>query len=226
MCGRFSLAAVGPTLADFFNIRVDETLKPRYNIAPTQQAPVITGDKAEELIMMRWGLIPGWAKEIETKYSMINARAETLTSRPAYKKPFQSQRCLVPADGFYEWRKTPTAKIPYRITLRDNGLFAFAGIFDIWKDEEGREIKSFTIITVPPNSLVRELHNRMPAILRREHEKLWLHSTAAEKLIEIALKPYPSEKMKAYQISPLVNSPSNDSFEIIKPAETKTLFDY
>jgi len=222
MCGRFSLVAVSTVISDRFKVRIDEPMAPRYNIAPGQNVSVIMNTDKEKVQMLRWGLIPHWAKDKNIGYKMINARAETLLERNAYKGPIKTKRCLIPADGFYEWKKVGSDKIPYRITLEDNGLFAFAGIYDYW---EAEDIYSFSIITVEPNNTVNSIHDRMPAILLPDHELLWLDETPAEIVINKALNPYPG-KMKSYQVSSLINSPSNNTPDVMKPDKTPTLLDF
>jgi putative SOS response-associated peptidase YedK len=222
MCGRFSLIAVSEFLSTRFNVTIEQDLIPRYNISPSQTIPVIFNDKPKVLSSARWGLIPHWAKDEKTSYSMINARSETLLEKPAYKVPFQRMRCLIPADGFYEWKKAGTQKVPYRVVLRDNGLFAFAGIYDRWQHGE-KNIVSCSIITTGPNELMKHIHDRMPVILKREHENAWLSDTPLPELQKM-LVPYPAEEMRAYQISELVNSVRNIGKEIIEPV--KSLAEY
>jgi putative SOS response-associated peptidase YedK len=227
MCGRFSLYQISEFLTRF-NVELDEPLEPRYNIAPGQMSPIITNDEPSKVTFASWGLIPFWSKDPKIAFKTINAKAETLEEKPAYRTAFKRHRCLIPADGFYEWKSTDQGKTPYRITLIDNSLFSFAGIFDIWKNHEGKEITSFSIITLPPNDLLVKIHDRMPAILRRENEKIWLQEESAEKLKEM-LNPYPSSEMRAYEISKLVNSPSADTPDVIKPAggqRKSTLLDF
>ncbi|MFH2021519.1 MAG: SOS response-associated peptidase [archaeon] len=228
MCGRFSLSAVQDILTRW-NAQSDEPLRPRYNVSPGQMVPIIPNDEPNKLVMAKWGLIPHWSKDASIGYKTINAKVETITQKPTYKIPFQKHRCLVPADGFYEWKKTPGGKVPFRFLMKDSGLFAFAGIFEMWKDEKGNIIKSFSIITVEPNDLVKEVHSRMPAILRREHEKLWLADTPTVKLLEIVLKPYPAASMKCYEVSRIVNSSMVNTPEMIlpiKPLQKKSLLDF
>jgi len=220
MCGRFSLVTVSTVISDRFKVAIEEPMRPRYNIAPGQQVPVILNTDKEKIQMLRWGLIPHWAKDDKIGYKMINARAETLLERNSYKGPIKTKRCIIPADGFYEWKKTAAGRTPFRITLPDESLFAFAGIYDQWED-----IYSFSIITVPPNDTVAPIHDRMPAILSPEHELMWLDETPAQVVIDKALKPYPGE-MKSYQISSLINSPSNNTPDVIKPDKTPTLLDF
>jgi len=170
------------------------------------------------MVEMQWGLIPSWSKEPRTKFSTINARAETITKSPAFRGPFQHRRCLVPASGFYEWRQTPKGKQPYCIQLKDGELFAFAGLYDIWCDSEGNELYSYTIITTTPNDLVAPIHNRMPAILRRADEDAWLDKTTDRARLLSLLAPYPIEEMKAYIVSRAVNNPANEGAELMQPA--------
>jgi putative SOS response-associated peptidase YedK len=213
MCGRFSLFTAGSVISDRFNIDIDEPLKARYNIAPGQDAAVIMRDVPNRLSFLRWGLIPAWAKD--EKFSMINIRTESLV-KPAFKEAFAKRRCLIIADGFYEWKKLGDEKIPYRIIL--DKPFAFAGIYDIWKDKVG-----FAIVTTEPNSTVKPIHDRMPVILKEEYEKVWLSDIPTDILLKF-LVPYPG-KMKAYRISRLVNSPANDNPDLIEEFsdEQKTL---
>jgi putative SOS response-associated peptidase YedK len=216
MCGRFSLLAIGEVLSSRFNIEINEPIQPRYNIAPGQDTIVILNESPDNITKARWGLVPSWAKDEKIGLKMINARAETLKEKPAYKGPFYKQRCLVLADSFYEWKKTPTGKIPYRISMKDEQPFALAGIYDKWDN-----IISFSIVTLEPNDIVKPVHDRMPAILKREHEQLWLKHPY-EKL----LYSYPSEEMKSYQISTLINSPANDNPDVIKPHQSTSLLDF
>jgi putative SOS response-associated peptidase YedK len=203
----------------------DIVLPPRYNLAPGQDAPVIIQEKSRVLKLMHWGLVPSWAKETSTGYKMINARAETLTQKPSFKKSFQRRRCLVPADGFYEWRKNGgRAKTPLRFVLKSGEPFAFAGLWDIWQgsDEDETEgnnrlpLLSFTIITTEANDLIRPIHDRMPVILQPKDEDAWLDPDLKDvnKLVSL-LVPYPSDKMMGYEVSSLVNSPKNDTPECL-----------
>ena len=169
---------------------------------------------------MFWGLIPHWAKDKSISYKTINARAEGIENKPTYKKPFRFQRCLVPATGFYEWTKTKPA-VPYYFQLKDESLFAFAGLYDTWKDpQDGNEIYSYTIITTEPNDVVSPIHHRMPLILSKEDEDFWLDPDVIEpeRLLPL-LKPYPSSEMKVDRVSTSVNNPKFDSEELIKPRE-------
>lgn len=214
MCGRFSLTLNEAELNEFFETSGGEApYVARYNCAPTQMLAVITNEKPHQLSYFKWGLIPGWAKDPSIGNKMINAKAETITEKPSYKTALRTRRCLVPADAFYEWRQNGD-KIPYRIFLKNSRLFAFAGLWDRWRTPDGNEISSFTIITTAANEFMQAIHNRMPVILRREQEKLWLGGNNAGELLAL-LKPYPSDEMDAYPVSKLINSPKNDSPEVI-----------
>jgi len=211
MCGRFSLStAEKQQIMNRFNLEeISIPLKPRYNIAPAQNIPIIRNDSPKTLNEAKWGLIPHWAKDEKIGYKMINARAETINEKPSYKQPFQKHRCLIIADSYYEWNKKGSTKTPYRIMMQDEDLFAFAGIFDIWNEKV-----TCSIVTTEPNKLMQEIHIRMPAILKKDKEQEWLSSSAEEALK--LLEPYPSKEMKMYQISTLVNSPKNDLLSVIK----------
>ncbi|MBE0646778.1 MAG: SOS response-associated peptidase [Bacteroidales bacterium] len=215
MCGRYSFAVEDELIKERFGVSVRSAIyKARYNCAPSQELAVITNQDAGELQFYRWGLIPFWAKDPAIGNKMINSKAETITEKPSFKQAFRRRRCLVPADGFYEWKKNGT-KIPYRIVLKDEGPFAMAGIWETWVSAEGEIILSFSIITTGPNELMAPIHNRMPVILHPENEKLWLDDTNENALQEL-LKPYPADLMKAFPVSTLVNSPKNDRPEVIR----------
>ncbi|WP_287192212.1 SOS response-associated peptidase [Syntrophothermus sp.] len=212
MCGRFTLTADRETIADHFHVDVSEIEhQPRYNIAPGQPVPVISGTARERKItMMRWGLIPRWAKDVSIGNKLINARAETIDKKPAFRESFLRQRCLVPADGFFEWKKDDgNKKIPFRIVLPDRKLFAFAGIWDSWVSPTGIKVDSFSVITVEASGDMVSIHERMPAILADEEmQALWLNYRNAVELKRL-LVPYAGQ-LKAYKVSPLVNSPVVD----------------
>lgn len=193
-----------------------EEFKPTYNAAPTQSLPVITQDEPRTIDLYRWGLIPNWAKEPKVGNQMINARAETLLQKPSFRDSFKRRRCLVLTDGFYEWKQTSNQKIPYRISIRDNNLFAFAGIWDVWRTLGGETLRSFSIITTEPNQAVRSLHNRMPVILKKDNEHRWLQDIDTQEA-QSMLEPYPLDDLKVYPISTLVNNPRNNSEDVIRP---------
>jgi putative SOS response-associated peptidase YedK len=226
MCGRYSQTRSLADLKSRFQCRSAlAELSRRFNLAPSQPAAVVVADGDRVLDLYRWGLIPSWAKDPKIGYKMINARAETVAEKPSYRRPFQRQRCLVPADGFYEWRIDPTkppkaARTPMRIVLKSNEPFAFAGLWDHWKDAEGRETRSFTILTTAANDLVASIHDRMPVILQPQDEAPWLDPSSDPDTLLKLLKPYPSEAMTTYQVSQLVNSPRNDSPDCLVPASS------
>jgi putative SOS response-associated peptidase YedK len=222
MCGRYGLV---PDQSFDERFRVEnrqEPLFPQYNIAPGASMPVVVRNSPNRVAMMKWGLIPHWSKEPQVKFSTINARAETITTSPAYRAPFRSRRCLVPASGFYEWRATKDGKQPYFIRLKGEQLFAFAGLYDVWRDAEGQELFSYTIITTAPNSLMTPIHNRMPVILRREDEDAWLDKDTGTGRLVALLVPYPAERMEAYTVSRAVNNPAHEGEELIRPEEQMT----
>jgi putative SOS response-associated peptidase YedK len=197
------------------NLQLD--LEPRYNIAPTQTTPVITRNSPNRAEEMRWGLVPFWAKDPSIGNKMINARAETVAEKPAFRKALAARRCLVPASGFYEWKRDAGGKVPHYIFLRDTGSFAFAGLYEIWKDQDGQVLKTYTIITTTPNELMETIHNRMPVILSREDEGLWLDKEAEIPALLALLRPYPAEQMDAYVVSKAVNSPMHEGESLIEP---------
>ena len=216
MCGRFQLSVKGKQISERFNVEVfDELYKPNYNCAPSQKLPVITNDQPHSLSYFRWGLIPFWAKDPKLGYRNINTRSEPISSTPSFKNAFKKRRCLIPANGFYEWRKDEN-KTPFRIFFKNEKLFALAGIWETWKDAENKIINSFSIITTEPNSLSKDIHNRMPVILKPEDEQSWL-SENNEELLKKLLVPFDPNKMAAYAISKEVNSPKNNKPGIIIP---------
>lgn len=202
-------------------------LSERYNVAPSQVAPVVrmTKDGGRGLFMLRWGLIPSWAKDTKFGYKTINARAETVATQPAFRSAFKKRRCLVPVSGFYEWKTVPGSKTkqPYYISAADEEPLVFAGLWEWWRDpadESAEPIESFTIITTTPNELMGEIHNRMPVILSREDFGLWLDdANEGDEAVRGLLRTYPSELMMARKVSTLVNSPKNDSPECAQPID-------
>ena len=223
MCGRYSFTSPPEAMRRLFAFAGPiPNLAPRYNIAPTQQAPVIRlaktgGDGARDLAMMRWGLIPGWSKGPDTRFSMINARAETVAEKPAYRGAYRHRRCLVPADGFYEWQKRDGSKQPWRITVTDQEVFAFAGLWESWHGDDGTPaIPSFTILTTSANDLLRPIHDRMPTILHAADHQRWLAGAEPAAL----LAPYPSTPMATLAIGARINSPRHDDPACITPLDT------
>jgi putative SOS response-associated peptidase YedK len=219
MCGRYAITSPLEALIKAFAVQgARPNLQPRYNAAPSQDLPVVrAGPGGREITLMHWGLVPSWSKGPDSRYSMINARAETVASKPAYRGPFRRQRCLVPANGFYEWKKTADGKQPYFIALSTGEPFAFAGLWDHWTGPEGDEITSFAIIVTAANDCVRPIHERMPVILGPDDYDSWLGEQGAPSRTKLAimLRPYPAELMRAYPVSRDVNSPANDSPELL-----------
>lgn len=227
MCGRFSLAIDIKEIKERFHIADTVEWEPRYNIAPTQPCLTIAEErKAPHLMLMNWGLIPHWSKDKQVGFQLINARVETVKTKPSFKESFLHRRCLIPADGFYEWKKIAGEKIPYRITLKTEEPFAFAGLWDEWRDEKGVTVKTFTILTTQANELLEPLHDRMPIILRKEDEALWLNAKLDDLTkLDPLFEPFPKESLKLTRVSSVVNSWKNDTKECIKPREEdKNLF--
>jgi putative SOS response-associated peptidase YedK len=203
-------------------------LTPRYNIAPSQPVAAVRmthGTEARELAMLKWGLVPAWADDPKIGNQLINARAETAADKPAFRSAFRERRCLVPADGFFEWRREGKRKLPHYITLRDGGLFAIAGLWERWR-RDGDIIESCTLLTTDANELVRPLHDRMPVIVPPEFYDHWLdpHVKEPGDLLAI-LRPLPAEQMNVLPVEPVVNSPANDEPRCIEPLRQKSLFE-
>ena len=221
MCGRFTLTASPEKLqAAFPQFSVPQQMSPHFNIAPTQPIAVVPNTGENRVDFFTWGLVPFWAKDPSIGNRMINARAETLSEKPSYRAPYRRRRCLILADGFFEWVVIPgeKAKQPHYITLADHQPFAFAGLWENWQSPDGSEIKSATIITTAPNALMARLHNRMPVILAPADFERWLDpSERAPETLDDLLVPFPQEKMLHYPVSRRVNSPVNDVPELIIP---------
>jgi putative SOS response-associated peptidase YedK len=222
MCGRYTYFP-----GEFSDLRltwkVDSEiplLKPRYNIAPSQEAPVIVQAEGKRTIeLFQWGLIPSWAKDPTIGNKMINARAKTLPEKPSFKRLLKGHRCLVLADSFYEWRKEAKRKVPMRFKLKSGEPFTFAGLWDAWKQPDGSLLRTYTIVTTDANDLIQPIHDRMPVMLNRDDALNWLAGDDEIAHALALLKPYPPEQMEGYDVSPLVNNPRNDSPECIKPIE-------
>lgn len=225
MCGRSSITRTEKELEESFGAEFySEDLErynplPNYNVAPSHILPVILNSDPQHFNPVRWGFIPFWAKDMNIGYKMINARIETAMEKNSFKKAFENKRCLVPSDGFYEWKKTGKQKQAYRILLKSEALFSFAGLWSRWTSPSGDEILSFTIMTQQPNTLVKDIHDRMPVILRKEHEGIWLDDSVSPSELLKLLEPYPAEDMRAYPVSDRVNKPSNNDPDIIRPEE-------
>ena len=219
MCGRFQLSVKGKHISERFNVEVfDEMYSPNYNCSPSQELPVITNQELEKLNYFKWGLVPFWSKDPKIGIKLINARAETIVEKPAFKTAFSQRRCLIPVNGFFEWKKQGKQKVPYRVFLKSEELFAIAGIWEIWKDAEDKSLHTFSILTTSPNSLMKEIHSRMPVILNKNDEQAWLFEKD-EKYFRKLLQPFDALKMDAYQVSSKLNSPANNTSEIIERVE-------
>jgi putative SOS response-associated peptidase YedK len=221
MCGRFTLQIPPELLAEIFGILEIPVFPARYNIAPTQQAPVIrqSGDGRNHCALMRWGLIPSWAKDPSIGKRMINARSETVSGKPAFRHAVRQSRCIVPSSGFYEWREDGEGgKSPFYIRLKDGFPICFAGLWESWQSPQGEAVDSFTILTTQANRLITSLHERMPVILHPEAIPIWIdrETTDPDSLKSLYL-PFPADLMEMWPVSPLVNSPRNDFPELIAP---------
>ncbi len=223
MCGRFTLTADQDSFEDRFSLTgFDLGWVPSFNIAPTQEVLTVTNDGSENRPeLMRWGLVPSWAKDPKIGNRMINARSETLTEKPSFRTAFKRRRCLIPADGFYEWKREGKAKKPMLITANPGGLFAFAGLWETWKQPDGSWLLTCAIITTSANEFMASIHDRMPVILPREFEASWLDPEEQDTaMLSELLLPYDSDRMEGYEVSTLVNSPRNNFPEVIEPVAT------
>ena len=221
MCGRFTLTAEPGVVARRFGAPPAQGggTSPRYNVAPTQTVVTVTDDGTRHLEQMRWGLVPAWAKDPSIGSKLINARAETLADKPAFRHALKRRRCLIPADGFYEWAATGGGpKRPLRVTLTTGEPFAFAGLWAEWTPPEGEPLRTCTIVTCEPNELMARYHHRMPVILSPEAEARWLDPRVEDPAVLLPLLvPYPADVMTAYPVSPLVNSPANEGPQLALP---------
>src|ERR687893_2320277 len=220
MCGRYTLKTPVEELAEEFGFEASSVeLPPNYNVAPTQQVAAVLEEGGERhLEVLRWGLIPSWADDPQIGSRMINARSETAPEKPSFRRAFRERRCLIPADGFYEWKRTNGAKQPYYIRMREGRPFAFAGLWESWKDDGGPEIRSCAILTTAPNALAGEIHDRMPVILLATSYDAWLDPEADKEELVALIAPYPEAEMEAYPVSRFVNSPSNNDPRSIEHA--------
>ena len=220
MCGRYSLIGDIGELAGRFEFDGDWlAFESAYNIAPTQEVLTVVGGETRRAGFMRWGLIPHWAKNASIGSRMINARAETVAEKPAFRDALRRRRCLVLADGFYEWQRTGGPKRPMRIVMRSREAFAFAGLWSVWKESNGNRVPSCAIITTQANDLLRPIHDRMPVILPKDMEDFWLDQSINDPdALGSVLFPYADDAMEAYEVSTLVNSAANDGPEVMEPA--------
>ncbi|GAB4378590.1 MAG: SOS response-associated peptidase [Elainellaceae cyanobacterium] len=227
MCGRFTLIQQGEAIADQFELEEVPYVEPRYNIAPTQPVAVVraTAENPErQFTHLYWGLIPSWAKDPQIGARMINARAETVTEKPSFRAAFKRRRCLIPADGFYEWQRSPQGKQPYYFQLDQHQPFAFAGLWEHWQSGAGDEIESCTILTTEANDVLRPVHDRMPVILHPQDYDLWLDpEVQGGRDLQELLHPYPEEEMQRYAVSKKVNNPRHDNADCLEPVSLEPL---
>lgn len=220
MCGRFVRKANEEEIAEEFEVEPGDfqfKLEPRYNIAPGQQAAVVLFDGKRKVEGLQWGLIPFWAKDPNIGNKLINARSESLASKPSFRHLLKRKRCLIVADGFYEWRKEGSRKTPIYIRLKSRSPFGFAGLYNDWRSPEGKEIRTFTIITTSANRLLAPIHDRMPVILPKKAYQAWLGQGGKEGEVLDLLQPFPEAEMETWRVSPAINSPKNDGPECIQP---------
>jgi putative SOS response-associated peptidase YedK len=222
MCGRFTLTATFEEIIDRFDIQAfldEENYAPSYNIAPSQAVLAVINDgKSNRMGFLKWGLVPPWAKDPAIGHKMINARAETISEKPSFRNAFNKKRCLVIADSFYEWKRhEDKSKTPIRIKLKSDNLFAMAGIWEAWKSPEGKTLYTCSVVTTGPNELMKNIHDRMPVILKPDDEKIWLNpSISGTGDLNKLLVPFDENLMETYEVSSLVNSPKNNSVELIQ----------
>jgi putative SOS response-associated peptidase YedK len=231
MCGRVRLSSDLREIKIAFGIPPDRpspNFAPTWNGAPTDSFPIVgynAKDKERGLTLMRWGLVPFWAKDIKVGFANINAKAEGIESKPAFKEAFARRRCLVPVDNFYEWKKTPNGKQPYAIALADGRIMALAGLWETWRSPAGERVLSFTIVTCPPNELCAEMHNRMPVVLTPQAWPIWLGEEPADvPHLTALLAPYPAEGMTCWPVSPRVGNVRNNDASLVEPITAPGLF--
>jgi putative SOS response-associated peptidase YedK len=222
MCGRFTLTLDPGELQELLDLGpFVHIVQPRYNIAPSQPIPIVKDPESRGIELYRWGLVPFWSKNPDFGNRMINARSETAFEKPAFRAAFKCRRCLILADGFYEWHTESKGepKTPYLFKLKDDRPFTFAGLYEHWQSPEGGELHTTAILTCAPNELVSNYHNRMPVMLSAEERWKWLDPEARQKDLMPLMLPYPAEEMKCYQVSRAVNSPNNDNPDVVEPVK-------
>jgi putative SOS response-associated peptidase YedK len=219
MCGRFTLHLPPELITEIFGVALPDDFRPRFNVAPSQIHPVVRlGAGGIEISPLKWGLIPHWAQDSRLGFSMFNARAETVDTKPYFRSSFRSRRCLVLSDGFYEWRQEGKMKVPFYISLKGGGLMPYAGLWDKWIDPAGTAIETFTIITCEANGLVGTLHDRMPVIIQMNDHRTWLNPSATTDKLKELLRPYNADRMTLWEVGTLVNNPRNDRPDCISKA--------
>jgi putative SOS response-associated peptidase YedK len=221
MCGRFTLSSTPEDIARTFDLHQAPALVPRYNVAPSQLVAVVAlkGDgKTRGLAQLKWGFVPYWANDPSSGPRPINARAETVANKPPFDHAFRERRCLIPSDGFFEWAKAGTKKVGHHFRMKGGGVFAFAGIWDVWRADGSPPLFTCAIITVPANDLVRPFHDRMPAVVPPEQFDTWLGFDTPEKDLLAALAPFPAGRMEAVRVGPAVNKVQNDTPACLEPA--------
>jgi putative SOS response-associated peptidase YedK len=218
MCGRFAQRSDPKRLAKEFNVAEVPELEPRYNIAPTQDILNIRQTEDErEAVFLKWGLVPSWAKDITIGAKLINARSETITEKPSFREAFKKRRCIIPANGFYEWQRTGGRKQPFFFQMKDERPFGFAGLWEKWQGIGGQVIESCTILTTEANEVLRPVHDRMPVILHSGDYELWLNEDVRKgEMLKELLRPYPAEEMTSHPVSTAINSPSNQGATLIE----------
>ncbi len=230
MCGRFTLTTSAEALARQFElVEVPAELAPRYNVAPAQEVAavrVLVQGQGRKVQLLHWGLVPSWAKDTKIGYRTINARSESVETKPAFRAAYRERRCLVLADGFYEWQQQGRTKQPHLIRRKDGAPFAIAGLWERWDDPEGEPLESCTLLTCEANALVAKIHHRMPVILQPVHYDLWLDPQQQDPAqLEPLLQPHPAEQMEMISVSPRVNSPRHDDPLCMAPYGNLSLFD-
>ncbi len=229
MCGRFARRSTQEILADWFGVPLEEMpwFEPTFNAAPQSTQPVVRLNRdtgSREFALLKWGLVPFWARDAKVGYTTFNARAEEAPAKPAYREAFKKRRCLIPADAFYEWQRIdPKSKHPYAFAMKEETPYAFAGLWESWRPKEGAPLESFTILTTDPNALVEPMHNRMPAILEPRDYDRWLNtspdtSDPARPPVDL-LRPFPAEKMRAWRVSDRVGSVRNNDPTLLDAVE-------
>ena len=222
MCGRFTIDIPSELLFELFGLAEYPRVTPRYNVAPTQQVPVIRryGDGQNHLDFLQWGLIPSWAQEKSIGSRLINARSETVTEKPSFRQAIRYRRCLVLGSGYYEWKQEGNAKLPWYIRLKDGSPMVFAGLWETWKGADGEVVESCTILTTASNRLVEPLHDHMPVILHPDEYRTWLERTTTDPTsLKKMFQPYPADLMETWAVSQKVNSVKNESADLVLPVE-------